>query len=48
MLEAVRPRGAPHCVEGGAYDLGAVRRAAALFALDPRDELIRGNNMFLS
>ena len=39
MLEAVRPRGAPHFVEGGAYDLDAVRRDAAFLALVPRDEL---------
>ena len=39
MLEAVRPRGAPQCVEGGALDLDAVQRAAAFLALDPRDEL---------
>ena len=39
MLEAVRPRGAPQCVEGGAFDLDAVQRAAAFLALDPRDEL---------
>ena len=36
---AVRPGVAPHCVEGTDFELGAVRRVAAPFALVPRHEL---------